>query len=70
MSQTFSPNDPIFWLHHANVDRLWANWRARRLSTVPGSKSRDHYPPPTELSPFDLKPAPPGHRLEDRMWQQ
>ena len=19
--------DPIFWLHHANVDRLWASWR-------------------------------------------
>jgi tyrosinase len=21
--------DPIFWLHHANVDRLWAVWRGR-----------------------------------------
>jgi tyrosinase len=21
--------DPMFWLHHANVDRLWAVWRAR-----------------------------------------
>lgn len=21
-----SPRDPIFWLHHANVDRLWAAW--------------------------------------------
>jgi tyrosinase len=21
--------DPIFWLHHANIDRLWAVWRAR-----------------------------------------
>ncbi|HEX8534329.1 MAG TPA: tyrosinase family protein [Allosphingosinicella sp.] len=19
--------DPIFWLHHANIDRLWASWR-------------------------------------------
>ncbi len=18
--------DPIFWLHHANIDRLWNNW--------------------------------------------
>jgi hypothetical protein len=18
-----SPNDPVFWLHHANIDRLW-----------------------------------------------
>lgn len=21
-----SPRDPIFWVHHANVDRLWAKW--------------------------------------------
>jgi tyrosinase len=21
-----SPNDPVFWLHHANIDRLWAEW--------------------------------------------
>jgi len=24
-----SPNDPLFFLHHANVDRLWAIWQAR-----------------------------------------
>jgi|GEM_PF-1332065 len=23
---SISPNDPIFWLHHANIDRLWARW--------------------------------------------
>jgi len=23
-----SPLDPIFWLHHCNVDRLWAQWQA------------------------------------------
>ncbi len=22
-----SPADPIFWLHHANLDRLWWRWR-------------------------------------------
>lgn len=21
-----SPNDPLFWIHHANVDRIWAMW--------------------------------------------
>ena len=25
---TWAANDPIFWLHHANVDRLWASWNA------------------------------------------
>lgn len=24
-----SPNDPVFWLHHANVDRIWQSWIAR-----------------------------------------
>jgi tyrosinase len=27
-----SPNDPVFWLHHANVDRLWSQWEARHPS--------------------------------------
>jgi tyrosinase len=22
-----SPNDPVFWLHYANLDRLWAQWQ-------------------------------------------
>ncbi|MGA5411853.1 tyrosinase family protein [Streptomyces lavendulocolor] len=26
MSQFFSPQDPVFWLHHSNIDRLWAAW--------------------------------------------
>ena len=21
-----SPNDPVFWLHHCNIDRLWVEW--------------------------------------------
>lgn len=25
-----SPNDPIFFLHHANVDRLWALWQVQQ----------------------------------------
>lgn len=26
MGGYMSPLDPIFWLHHANIDRLWAMW--------------------------------------------
>ncbi|HEX5741848.1 MAG TPA: tyrosinase family protein [Pilimelia sp.] len=29
MAQTDSPNDPVFWLHHANIDRLWSQWQTR-----------------------------------------
>ena len=24
----FAAGDPIFWLHHCNIDRLWASWNA------------------------------------------
>jgi tyrosinase len=30
-----SPADPLFWLHHAQVDRLWSVWQA----TNPGKQS-------------------------------
>src|ERR1700733_1069732 len=29
MSDMASPRDPIFWLHHCNVDRKWARWNAQ-----------------------------------------
>jgi len=22
-----SPNDPVFWLHHCHIDKLWSDWR-------------------------------------------
>ena len=25
---TVSPADPLFWLHHAQVDRLWSQWQS------------------------------------------
>lgn len=28
MLNGLSPLDPIFWLHHCNVDRVWAEWQA------------------------------------------
>nr|WP_281372845.1 tyrosinase family protein [Kineococcus aurantiacus] len=24
-----SPNDPVFWLHHCNIDRIWWSWQSR-----------------------------------------
>ena len=24
-----SPNDPVFWLHHCNIDRIWWSWQQR-----------------------------------------
>ncbi|KAJ2489202.1 hypothetical protein IWW37_004183 [Coemansia sp. RSA 2050] len=27
MMENYSPNDFIFWLHHANIDRIWSVWQ-------------------------------------------
>ena len=51
-----SPNDPIFFMHHCNIDRLWAMWQMDGHGGVGG------YPDPA-LTSFDT-----GHNLNDRMW--
>lgn len=38
MGGMLSPLDPIFWLHHANLDRLWESWsRGRGAGRLPSS---------------------------------
>ncbi len=32
--------DPIFWLHHANIDRLWASWNASDPGHTDPTQSR------------------------------
>lgn len=58
--------DPVFFLLHGNVDRLWAAWQSTN-SRFGGSP--DHYGPvgsyPTDgSSPLAFK----GHYLQDAMW--
>ena len=26
-----SPGDPVFWLHHGQIDRVWWLWQAQKL---------------------------------------
>ena len=35
----YAGNDPIFWMHHCNIDRLWASWNAggRSSPAISGS---------------------------------
>lgn len=33
MYSGMSPLDPIFWLHHCNVDRIWAEWQQAQNHT-------------------------------------
>ncbi len=32
-----SPNDPVFWLHHACIDKLWGDWQRRNIESCPFS---------------------------------
>jgi tyrosinase len=39
-----SPNDPLFFLHHANLDYLWAIWQKQdgsRLSDYSAQRGED-----------------------------
>ena len=29
MGPATSPNDPVFYLNHANVDRIWSGWQQK-----------------------------------------
>jgi tyrosinase len=44
MTVMTSPNDPIFFLHHCNVDRLWWEWQL--------DNGLDNYQGPTDAMPF------------------
>ncbi|WP_193370685.1 tyrosinase family protein [Pelagibius marinus] len=54
-----SPNDPVFFLHHANVDRLWAVWQQK------------HAPALGQIAPYvpgaGESASLAGHRLGDNM---
>ncbi|WP_406509839.1 tyrosinase family protein [Streptomyces sp. NBC_00212] len=38
-----SPNDPVFWMHHAFVDKLWSQWQALHPGSpyLPTAGTRD-----------------------------
>jgi hypothetical protein len=50
-----SPNDPCFWLHHCNIDRLWAVWM------------KQHPLEPPYLPPAGTMGVTPGHGINDTM---
>ena len=41
-----SPKDPLFWLHHANIDRLWSIWQASDAGKNPDNEDEQLQPGP------------------------
>jgi tyrosinase len=55
---TTAPRDPLFFLLHCNVDRLWAKWQwAAKVHDPADPKA---FTPAAGFSP--------GHRLDDALW--
>lgn len=52
MLRMTSPNDPVFFLHHAQIDRMWSIWQRK-------------VPPGTSF--FVASSNTPGHKLNDAM---
>jgi tyrosinase len=54
MGPSTSPNDPVFYLNHCNVDRIWAGWQKINNNPpyVPNAQASTRYR---------------GHRINDRL---
>lgn len=46
MRTASSPSDPIFWLHHAVIDKIWADWQKLNPTKKPSNLSEQLQPPP------------------------
>lgn len=66
MGSMLSPIDPIFWLHHANVDRLWDVWtrrqRAAGLPHLPAGTEGERWQNEVHAFFVDPKGQPVGDR--------
>lgn len=40
-----SPNDPIFWMHHAFIDKIWEDWRQAKQTR---DQRETDYPPDSQ----------------------
>lgn len=58
MGPATSPNDPVFFMHHCMVDKLWADWQLLQQTKDPDLAAS--YAPHCD--------GPPGHNLDDRMF--
>jgi tyrosinase len=57
MSPSTSPNDPVFYLNHCNVDRIWESW----MQPSPAGHERIYTPAQSESDSLE------GHRINDTL---
>ncbi|MGY2378358.1 tyrosinase family protein [Pseudomonas sp. SDO524_S393] len=55
LSTMAAPQDPVFFLHHCFIDKIWADWQAQSLLDRPALAP--HYCP--------MVNGPPGHNFDD-----
>lgn len=46
MQTASSPSDPIFWLHHTFIDKIWTDWQKLNPTKKPTNLSERLQPPP------------------------
>lgn len=56
MGTASSPADPIFWLHHGFIDKLFADWQILNPAAT--------HPNPSEI----LKPSPIMTKTNAQVW--
>lgn len=50
-----APLDPLFWLIHSYIDRIWAMWQMFHVNQLPPLSNRDAIMDPWSLTVDDLK---------------
>ncbi|KAM3563639.1 hypothetical protein ARSEF4850_002216 [Beauveria asiatica] len=82
VADTFTPNDPLFWLHHAQLDRLWSEWQQNHPSNLyafsgmplgPHNGTDPRYDPYAHAHhpmPFDVQSVPvtPSSMFDVESW--
>lgn len=58
--------DPLFFLLHSNVDRLWAKWQWANFRLAPNSVSS--YSPQGRFPGEEIAESHIGHYMDDTMW--